>query len=98
MAVVIAREANLSGILALGRYLSSTVESLESSMFQAELGHLPPEVDKRDEGFAEWEIKRTRADSLLFLTSEVSPLPVLTSARRKRKEREKGTQNFLPSD
>lgn len=45
----------------------------------AELGHLPPEVDKRDEGFIERRKGGRRASrlSLLFLTSEVSFL-VLT--------------------
>ena len=56
-----------AGILAPGRYLSSTTESLESQYVPAELGHLPPEVDKRDEGFIARREGGRRASRLFAL-------------------------------
>lgn len=89
--------ANLSGrihagIFASGRYLLSTTKSLES--VPAELGHLPPEVDKRDEGFIGRRKGERRADSLLFLTSEVSLLVLTSEKKRKRGGKKSGPFPF----
>jgi len=99
--VQVARSKSSAGsILASGRDLPSGVSLERETKTLPELGHLPPEVDKRDESF----IERATADGRMAspLTSDVSPLSALTSedwrvkGTERQRKREKRRCSFFP--